>query len=110
MNFFSWVVLRKRIAAIRYFMKDKNVPWYKKGLIIFCIVYLFLPIDLIPPVVPVLGFLDDLALWLAVIYYLKDELDTYWVGEKKTDYSREYKDAVDVDSYEVKEGEEKTDE
>ncbi len=107
MRFFSWVVLKNRILAIRYFLKDKNVRWYKKGLILFCIVYLFMPIDLIPVSVPILGLADDVVLWLATLYYLKDELDTYWVGEKTRDYSREYGDAVRVDNYTVKEEGEK---
>lgn len=109
MNFFSWMVLRKRFGALRYFMKDKNVKWYKKALIIFCIAYLFMPIDLIPIAVPILGLVDDVALWLAVIYYLKDELDKYWVGETSVDYSREFKDSVNVENYTVDEGEDKTD-
>jgi uncharacterized membrane protein YkvA (DUF1232 family) len=87
MHFFSFRVLGKRIKAIRFMMADKTVKWTKKALIIAGIVYLFLPIDLIPPVVFPFGFLDDLLVWALILWYLSSELDKYWIGEKPKDYS-----------------------
>ena len=49
MQFISFRVLSKRIKAISSMMKDKTVPKRKKLLIVLGIIYLFLPIDLIPP-------------------------------------------------------------
>lgn len=91
MNFFSFRFLFKRIRAIKEMMKDKTVPKRKKALVIFGLVYLFLPVDLIPPVLFPFGFLDDLVLWLFIIWHLSDILDTYWMGEKTTDYSGKFK-------------------
>ncbi|MEA4986796.1 MAG: DUF1232 domain-containing protein [Anaerovorax sp.] len=82
MQFISLSVLIKRIKAITYMMRDKSVPKRKKALIIAGIVYLVLPFDLIPPIIPILGFLDDIVLWLFILSYLKDELDKYWVGDE----------------------------
>ena len=48
--------------------------------------------DLIPPILFPVGFLDDLVLWLWIILHLKDTLDEYWVGEKEEDLSGEFKD------------------
>ena len=48
MQFLGIQVLFKRIKAIKFMMKDKSVPRRKKALIILGIVYIFLPIDLIP--------------------------------------------------------------
>ena len=48
MGFIKLRVLLKRIKAIRFMMADKSVAWWKKALIVFGILYLFLPIDLIP--------------------------------------------------------------
>lgn len=101
MQFFSFRVIGKRIKALLFMLKDKSVRWTKKALVIFGIIYLFLPIDLVPPVVPVLGFLDDIFLWGLILYYLKDELDTYWLGEKSTDYSGHFKDTYSDVSYTV---------
>ena len=48
MQFLGFQMLIKRIKAIRFMMADKSVPKRKKALIVFGIIYLFLPIDLIP--------------------------------------------------------------
>lgn len=105
MQFIFVRVLIRRIKAIKFFMKDKSVPKRKKLLIIFGIVYLFLPMDLIPPFVPVFGFLDDLILWGFLIYYLRDELDRYWIGEKEVSPSKKYrgKKIINDVNFEVKE-------
>ena len=91
MNFFSFRFLLKRIRAIKEMMKDKTVPKRKKALVIFGLIYLVLPVDLIPPVLFPFGFLDDLVLWLFIIWHLSDILDTYWMGEKTEYYSKNFK-------------------
>ena len=91
MNFLSFRFLFKRIRAIKEIMKDKTVPKRKKALVIFGLIYLFLPVDIIPPVLFPFGFLDDLVLWLFIIWHLSDILDTYWMGEKTEDYSGKFK-------------------
>ena len=91
MNFLSFRFLIRRIKAIKEMMKDKTVPKRKKALVIFGLIYLFLPVDLIPPVLFPFGFLDDLVLWLFIIWHLSDILDTYWMGEKTEDYSGKFK-------------------
>ena len=105
MNFLSFRFLFKRIRAIKEMMKDKTVPKRKKALVIFGLIYLFLPVDLIPPVLFPFGFLDDLVLWLFIIWHLSDILDTYWVGEKTEDYSKTFKskNLVEDVSYNVEE-------
>ena len=67
----------KRIKAIPKFLKDKRVSLWKKLLIALGLVYLLLPFDIIPPIIPVFGFLDDVVLWLFILYYLRDQLDRY---------------------------------
>ena len=91
MKFFTWMYLKNRIIALKYMLKDKNVKWTKKALVIFGIIYLFLPVDVIPPVLFPFGILDDLVLWIFIIWHLKDTLDEYWIGEKTEDYSKRYK-------------------
>ena len=91
MNFLSFRFLIKRIKAIKEMMKDKTVPKRKKALVIFGLIYLVLPVDIIPPILFPFGFLDDLVLWLWIIWHLSDILDTYWMGEKAEDYSGKFK-------------------
>lgn len=91
MQFLSIRFLINRIKAIKSLLKDKNVGFWKKALVVFGIVYLFLPVDLIPPILFPFGFLDDLVLWIFIIWHLKDTLDEYWMGEKSRDYSKTFK-------------------
>lgn len=100
MQFFGFRVLIKRIKAIRFMMADKTVKWTKKALIIAGIVYLFLPFDVIPPVIFPFGFIDDIIVWALILWYLSSELDKYWIGEKPKDYSRKYRGKTVVDDVE----------
>jgi uncharacterized membrane protein YkvA (DUF1232 family) len=63
--------LRDLTLALSVAARDPRVPLPAKLLAAFVLAYALSPIDLIPDVVPVLGYLDDLILlpagiWLAV--------------------------------------------
>jgi uncharacterized membrane protein YkvA (DUF1232 family) len=80
----QWIFLSvffKRIKAIKFFMKDKEVPKRKKLIIILGVLFLISPVNLITVPIFGLGLIDDIILWSFIIYYLRDELDKYWVGE-----------------------------
>lgn len=79
MRFIFLHILIKRIKAIKHFLKDKKVPIRKKLIVIFGIFYLVFPIGLIFPPVLLFGIVDDIILWTFIIWYLKDELDKYWL-------------------------------
>ena len=91
MQFLSFRFINNRVKAISSMMKDKTVPKSKKALVLFGLIDLVLPVDIIPPVLFPFGFLDDLVLWIWTIWHLKDTLDQYWVGEKTVDYSKDFK-------------------
>ena len=97
MRFLWFAVLGRRIRAIPSFLKDKTVPMRKKALVVFGLIYLILPVDLIPPVIPVFGFLDDAVLWLFILYYLREELDRYAVPTAGAGKDLRGKDVIDVD-------------
>lgn len=109
MQFFSWRFIKNRIKAIVSMMKDKTVPKSKKALVIFGLIYLVLPVDLIPPVLFPFGFVDDIILWIWIIWHLKDTLDQYWMGEKEVDYSKNFKkdDLIEGVDYTVEHEKEK---
>lgn len=104
MQYFGIRVLIKRIAAIRFMMKDKSVPKWKKAIIVAGILYVLLPFDVIPIAVLPVSWLDDVILWGFILWYLRYELDKYWFGEKKVDLSEKYrrKTMVDDVEYEVR--------
>ncbi len=110
MRFISLIVLGKRIGAIGQMMKDKSVSFWKKLLIVFGIVYLVSPIDIIPAPVFMFAWVDDFILWIWILWYLRDELDKYWNIEKGTNFSRKFygKNVVEGVEYEVEQtGDEK---
>jgi uncharacterized membrane protein YkvA (DUF1232 family) len=50
------------LPALFLAIKHRNTPWLAKAIAIFAIVYAISPIDLIPDVIPVIGYLDDLLI------------------------------------------------
>jgi uncharacterized membrane protein YkvA (DUF1232 family) len=59
----SWARrLKVEVYALYLAYKDQRVPWYARVFAVVVVAYAFSPIDLIPDVVPVLGYLDDLIL------------------------------------------------
>lgn len=108
MQYIFMRVLLRRIKAIPAFLKDKSVPFRKKLLVVFGIAYLLWPIDLIPTPILIFGIVDDLVIWGFIIYYLREELDKYWLGEKEVDLKKEFrgKEIIDDVKFEVHEEDE----
>jgi len=64
--------LKKETYAIYIACKDPRVPWYARLFAGFVVAYALSPIDLIPDVIPIFGYLDDLVLVpLGIILVLK---------------------------------------
>lgn len=95
MNFLGLRILWNRIKVLPWFLRDKTVKLRKKALVVFGFLYLLFPIDL-APIFP----LDDLVLWIFIIWHLRDELDVYWLGEKPADLSKKFRDKDIVDGVE----------
>ena len=55
-------LLKQETYAIYIACKDPRVPWYARLLAAAVVAYAFSPIDLIPDVIPIIGYLDDLIL------------------------------------------------
>jgi uncharacterized membrane protein YkvA (DUF1232 family) len=60
--------LRRNIFALYLAARDPRTPWYAKAVVACVVAYALSPIDLIPDVIPILGYLDDLLLLPAGIY------------------------------------------
>ncbi|MEO5494494.1 MAG: YkvA family protein [Sphingomonas sp.] len=64
-------MLKRDVVALWLAARDPRVPWMAKAVAGGVAAYALSPIDLIPDVIPVLGYLDDLlivpaGIWLAV--------------------------------------------
>lgn len=70
-------IMLKRIKLTIQYLKDRDVPVFKKLLIIGSLLYLIFPADIVPDFIIGLGILDDITvitfIWIAV----KSELDEY---------------------------------
>jgi uncharacterized membrane protein YkvA (DUF1232 family) len=62
--------LKRDIVAPYLAAKDPRTPWYAKALVICIVAYALRPIDLIPDLIPVLGFIDELLLLTLGIYFV----------------------------------------
>lgn len=54
--------LKRDVVAVWHAARDRRTPWAVRLLALLVAAYALSPIDLIPDVVPVLGYLDDLLL------------------------------------------------
>lgn len=54
--------LRREAHALHIAARHPRTPWYAKALAVAIAAYALSPIDLIPDVIPVLGFLDEVLL------------------------------------------------
>ncbi len=53
--------ISREVYALYLAARDSATPWYVKVLLAVAVVYVVSPIDLVPDVTPLLGYLDDLA-------------------------------------------------
>ncbi|HEX6540532.1 MAG TPA: YkvA family protein [Ktedonobacterales bacterium] len=64
--------LKTEVYALYLAYRDPRVPWYARIFAACVVGYAFSPIDLIPDVIPILGYLDDLVLVpLGIVLALK---------------------------------------
>ena len=66
MDLNSWKMKANRLKNETYALylasKDPRTPWYAKVFAVLIIGYALSPIDLIPDIIPVVGYLDDLII------------------------------------------------
>ncbi len=68
----------KDVKALYRYMRDTEVPWYRKSIVIGALIYFISPIDTIPDLVPLVGYLDDLGVIMAVLKFMGSELIPYY--------------------------------
>jgi uncharacterized membrane protein YkvA (DUF1232 family) len=77
------------LAVIRDYWKGRyrEIPFWTIAAIVVALLYVLNPFDIIPDVVPVFGYLDDVAVIAACLTLVRQDLIKYeiWrVGRKKT--------------------------
>lgn len=61
----------------------REIPWKSLLMITGAILYFVMPVDLIPDVVPVLGFTDDFGIVMAIYHSLESDISNFLDWEKK---------------------------
>jgi uncharacterized membrane protein YkvA (DUF1232 family) len=66
------------IIAMYNYMMDPFVSWYRKAIVVFGLIYFISPIDVIPDIAPLFGYMDDMGVIAAILKYLGHELSSYY--------------------------------
>ncbi|MDQ1253249.1 MAG: hypothetical protein QG646_2399 [Euryarchaeota archaeon] len=76
------------LFSMLYDSYNGKYPVPKKTVIvgIFALLYLMNPIDIVPDVIPLLGFADDIAALAFAASLIKDDLNKYRVWKNARDY------------------------
>ncbi len=68
----------KDLLALVKYMRDPYVSWHRKAIVVAALIYFISPIDAIPDIAPLIGYLDDLGVITALLKYLGQELVPYY--------------------------------
>lgn len=55
----------------------KSIPWRSIASIIFTLLYVVNPLDLIPDVLPVVGYIDDLSVFMALMRLIEEDIKDF---------------------------------
>ncbi len=66
------------LKALRRYMMDRDVKWYRKSIVVAALVYFITPFDAMPDFAPLLGYLDDIGVIGWTIKFLGDEITSYY--------------------------------
>ena len=79
---------RPYVYALYAFMRDPQAPAQGKAVAIGALLYFILPIDIIPDVIPVLGYVDDAAVIATAVSFLNTQLAAYRRRNRKAKAQR----------------------
>ena len=68
----------KDVIALYRYMTDSLVTWPRKAIVIAALIYFISPIDTIPDIAPLFGYLDDMGVIAALLKFLGSELVPYY--------------------------------
>lgn len=71
------------VRALYAFMRDPRAPAQGKVVAIGALLYFILPVDLIPDLLPIVGFADDAAVIATAVGFLNTQLAAYRRSNRK---------------------------
>jgi len=79
----DWKKYKQKVILIFQFLKDvkqKNypeTPWKTLAAMIFAVLYIINPLDLVPDFIPFVGYLDDLTVFGYIFKLINTDLESY---------------------------------
>ncbi len=68
----------KDLLALYKYLLDNTVGWQRKTIVVAALVYFIVPLDAIPDLAPLFGYMDDLGVIMATLKFLGSELIPYY--------------------------------
>ena len=68
----------KDVVALYRYMTSSLISWHRKAIVIAGLIYFISPIDTIPDIAPLIGYLDDLGVITALLKFLGSELIPFY--------------------------------
>lgn len=82
----AWQYLSALIRMVRAYIRGeyKEIPWESIVLSIAAIIYFVSPVDFVPDFIPIIGYLDDMAVIAFVVKSIKTDMDNFlqWENEQ----------------------------
>jgi uncharacterized membrane protein YkvA (DUF1232 family) len=66
------------LKALKNYMIDKDIKWYRKSVVVAALLYFIAPLDAMPDFAPFVGFLDDIGIIAWTIRFLGKEIRDYY--------------------------------
>lgn len=63
--------------------RDKNAPWVSKAIAVAGLLYVIIPLDAIPDMIPYLGLTDDVAAVAMAVAYLGVAVNKYRISRRR---------------------------
>ena len=77
-KFGNKISFAKDLIALYRYLLDNNVGWQRKAIVAAALIYFIVPIDTIPDLAPLFGYMDDLGVIMATLKFLGHELIPYY--------------------------------
>ncbi|MCF6268996.1 MAG: DUF1232 domain-containing protein [Melioribacteraceae bacterium] len=68
----------KDLMALFRYLVDNRVSWHRKAIVAGALIYFIVPLDAIPDLAPLFGYMDDLGVIAATLKFLGSELIPYY--------------------------------